>query len=129
MAVTSPATPLTVTVTERTWRVTIETPFENAPANYSMSIHRELVTQDSNGNKIGSNTILPPIVLMFSVIAADTVTVGNTTMTVAQISAFLEAYFDQKSTAIGSEPPVVSAKAAVSPTINPSSTSPPVAGA
>ncbi len=101
MAVTGNPVSATVTTTERTWRATIDPPYGAAPPGnqgYTLTLHREKRTFDAAGNQIGDAVVLAPIVLSFSAIAAQSVTVGGATLTVTQLAAFLEAAFDQMAT-------------------------------
>ena len=93
MAITSQAQSLTVTTEERTWRATIETP-KGEP--YFLSLHRERRVYDQSGAQVGETLELPAHVYKFNDIAAETVTINGTTLSVQQIAAFLTAYFDQK---------------------------------
>ena len=103
MSVTTTSSTTSFTSTERTWRATIETPAANATAGYYVSIHREMTYVDAAGAQLGTPVALPAIVLPFTQIAAETVTIDGVTLTVAQLSAFLSAYFDQKATAVEAE--------------------------
>lgn len=46
--------PITVsgTCTERTWRITIECPVQNAEADYTVTVHRELELRDGDGELV-----------------------------------------------------------------------------
>lgn len=108
MAIEGTPTQLTVTPIERTWRATIDTPVgpsANPAQNYCLTINRQQYNVDQNGNKIGDFVTLPPIVLPFSTIAADTVTAtvngSPLTLAVSDLANFLQTYFDQKAKALG----------------------------
>ena len=94
MSITLQSENITATPEERTWRATIETPKGGL---YTLSLHRELRVYDQNGNQIGDRVEIEPKVYSFNDIANETVTLSGTTLSVAQLSGFLAAYFDQKS--------------------------------
>src|ERR1035437_2886466 len=89
---TEAPTAITLTKTERTWRATIGTP---RGAQYSLSDHREVAITDA------SNALVAPCVRdrdyswSFDEIQNVNVTVSGVTMTVTQISGFMQAAFDQ----------------------------------
>lgn len=98
MAVITPVSTAVVSVEERAWRATIETP-KGAP--YTLLLHREKRSLDASGAQVGEKVILPPIELAFDAIQNETVTVGGQTLTVSQLTTFLIAYFDQKAQQLG----------------------------
>lgn len=101
MSVSGTPESLTITPTERTWRATVETPYGQP---YSLTIHREVQRFDASNNQVGDPVTLPPIVLDYASIAAETVTIGDVTLTVEQISGFMRAYFDQKAQQLAAPP-------------------------
>lgn len=97
MSVVSQPSQLTVTTEERTWRATIESP---NVGSYTLTIHRERRVRDASNNQVGDAVIVPPILLNFSDIGNETVTVTGTAYKVSDIAAVLKAYFDQKAQAL-----------------------------
>lgn len=91
MSIVSSPVAATLTTTERTWRATIETPFGQ---EYSLTIHREKRTADADGNQLGEPVVSSPLSFRFDDIAAQSFTVDGVTLTVTQLSAFLQHAFD-----------------------------------
>jgi hypothetical protein len=90
------ATPVTITTADRTWRATIDAP---AGGTYTLTINRELALTDPSGGLVAPTSRNGDFVFPLSAIQNASVTVAGTTLTVAQLAAFLQAAFDQLVTA------------------------------
>jgi len=96
MSITGTPVSATLTPIERTVQAVIATPNGQG---YTLALTRESYTVDQNNARVGLST-LSSYQLNFADIAAETVTVSGVTMSVAQIAAFMQAYFDQKAQAL-----------------------------
>lgn len=102
MSISSTTTTVSVTTVERTWRATLETPYNAKPPGsqlYLLSLHREKLSFDGDGAQVGDPVPLPAIVVPFSAVAEQSFSAGEITVTGAQIAAVLEAAFDQLASA------------------------------
>jgi len=99
MATSTPITDIPTTRENRLLELIISTP-KGAP--YSATMLREERLLDANGNQIGDTRWLPKVTYQFNDIMNDQVTIDGTTLTVAQISLFIQAWCDTKANQIAS---------------------------
>lgn len=83
---------------ERTVRVVIETPYTpgSTPDLYGLTIYRETRYIDSNGDDVYVPESPVSYTAKYEDIKDDLITINETTMSVGQVSAFIEKYCDQK---------------------------------
>jgi hypothetical protein len=81
-----------VSVENRTWRITLESP---KGCDYSLTYHREK-RSSLNGVEIGAPENQPAVTLDAVSIAAETITVDGKTYTAGEIQKVIAAYVDQK---------------------------------
>jgi hypothetical protein len=91
MAIEQPETTLTLSGEERTWRVEI---FCEKGQDPTIVAHRETIKSDANGNVVTRERGVT-VRRTGSGVATDTITVGNLTITGAQLAAVVAAAADK----------------------------------